>query len=113
MYSPVQPSEYANRHVNGTYVELGLTSTGNETKAVEIIENAMLKANETLKDYGYYIVKVNDTLSPVGFWWALRVPVTVTPPPTVGFPTWGYAAIAVVVVVVVVAVAFALRKKPT
>jgi len=111
MYSPVQPSEYANRYVNGTYVELGLTSTGNETKAVEMIENAMLKANETLKDYGYYIVKVNDTLSPVGFWWALRVPVTAPPP--AGFPTWGYAVIAVVVVIVVVAVAFALRKKPT
>ena len=111
MYSPVQPSEYANRYFNGTYVELGLTSTGNETKAVEMIENAMLEANETLKDYGYYIVKVNDTLSPVGFWWALRVPVTAPPP--AGFPTWGYAAIAVVVVIVVVAVAFALRKKPT
>jgi len=110
MYSPVQPSEYANQYFNGTYVELGLTPTGNETKAIEMIEEALLEANNTLKNYGYYLVKVNDTLSPVGYWWALRKPVEAPPP---GFPTWGYAAIGVAVVVVVVVAAFALRKKPT
>jgi len=111
MYSPVQPSEYANQYVNGTYAELGLTSRGNETKAIEMIEEALLEANNTLKDYGYYLVKVNDTLSPVGYWWALRVPVEVAPPP--GFPMWAYGAIGAAVVVVVVVAAFALRRKPT
>mgnify|MGYP000262268083 CR=1 FL=1 len=110
MYSSVQPSKYANQYFNDTYVELGLTPTGNETKAIEMIEEALLEANNTLKNYGYYLVKVNDTLSPVGYWWALRKPVEAPPP---GFPTWGYAAIGVAVVVVVVVAAFALRKKPT
>ncbi len=77
MYSPVQPSEPANIYFNQTYKDLGLTATGDKEKAIQMITDALLAANNTMFTVtkgDYYLVNITDSESPVGWWWGLHKP---------------------------------------
>lgn len=72
MYSPVQPSSPAIKHVQNVYPELGLTDTGNFDLANQTINNALKEAASTLATYGYTLEAKPDTASPAGFWWTFK-----------------------------------------
>ena len=74
MYSSVQPSEPSSKYFRDLYSLMNLSKEGDVVRAVEMIEEAMINANETLSKFGYYLFKrVNDT-SPAGYWWTLHKP---------------------------------------
>ncbi|MHA1581257.1 MAG: ABC transporter substrate-binding protein [Candidatus Baldrarchaeia archaeon] len=77
MYSPVQPSEPANKYFNQTYEDLGLTGTGNKEKAINMITDSLLATNDTMftvTNGDYYLVNITNSDSPVGWWWGLHKP---------------------------------------
>jgi peptide/nickel transport system substrate-binding protein len=69
MYSPIQPSEPANKKVEHVYPELGLEDEGNFAWANQTINNALSAAATTLATYGYTLEQKPDTVAPAGFWW--------------------------------------------
>ncbi len=56
------------------YDQLGLTPTGDSQKAVKLFNNAMTKANQVLKKYGFALVLKTDSSSPTGKFWYLKKP---------------------------------------
>lgn len=63
MYCPIGPSHPAYPQIEPVLKELGLTDTGDEAKALKMIEEALTKAAEELAKLGYKLYKADD-----GYW---------------------------------------------
>ncbi|RLF56915.1 MAG: hypothetical protein DRN25_07300, partial [Thermoplasmata archaeon] len=74
MYGPVGPSHPADKYFRDLYPSMNLTAEGDISRAVEMIEQALIDANETLRRYGYYLYKRFYDTSPAGYWWILHKP---------------------------------------
>ncbi len=63
MYCPVGPSHPAYPQIEPVIKELGLTDTGDEAKALQMINNALQNASQHLAKLGYKLYKASD-----GYW---------------------------------------------
>ena len=63
MYCPIGPSHPAYPQIESALKELGLTDTGDEAKAIQMITNALQNASQHLEALGYKLYKADD-----GFW---------------------------------------------
>ena len=81
----IRPSLPAYPKLKYVYDELGLTTTGNVQKAISMFNNAMSKANQTLKKYGFALILKPDASSPTGKFWYLKKPDGTEEPITVNF----------------------------
>jgi len=61
MFGGIRPSTGASRYFEPVYNTLGLSSGGNENKALIMIDEAMQKATQELTVQGYILEKVNGT----------------------------------------------------
>jgi peptide/nickel transport system substrate-binding protein len=75
MFSAIQPAQVAaHTKVEHVYTELGLTETGDEAKALAMIEEALNEVIPELQAAGYDLYKETAAESPAGYWWKFKRP---------------------------------------
>lgn len=75
MFSAIQPAQVgAHKRVEHVYTELGMLDTGDETKALTMIDDALTAVVPELQAAGYDLYKKTTAGAPAGYWWTFKRP---------------------------------------
>lgn len=74
MYTYPRPTHPAHKYFEPIISELGITPEGDPAKALKMIDNALTKAAEKIRAYGYDLYKKEDPTAPAGYWWVFKKP---------------------------------------